>query len=82
MAISYAPRNIRVNAIAPGWVMTPMTADLMKSSPLWQDIVARHPLGRVGTPDDIAAAAVYLASPEAAFVTGVVLPVEGGATAW
>jgi NAD(P)-dependent dehydrogenase (short-subunit alcohol dehydrogenase family) len=82
MAISYAPRGIRVNAIAPGWVMTPMTADLMKDSPLWDDIIGRHPLGRVATPNDIAAAAVFLASQEAAFVTGVILPVEGGATVW
>lgn len=82
MAISYAPRGIRVNAIAPGWVMTPMTADLMKNSPIWKDIIDRHPLGRVATPDDIAHAAVFLASREAAFVTGVILPVEGGATAW
>ncbi|MGI6082767.1 MAG: SDR family NAD(P)-dependent oxidoreductase [Limnochordia bacterium] len=82
MAISYAPKGIRVNAIAPGWVMTPMTADLMKSSPLWEDIIARHPLGRVATPDDIAAAAVFLASPEASFITGAILPVEGGATVW
>ena len=82
MAVSYAPKGIRVNAIAPGGVMTPMTADLMKSSPVWEDIIARHPLGRVATPEDIAAAAVFLASQEASFITGVILPVEGGATVW
>ncbi len=82
MAISYAPRRIRVNAIAPGWVMTPMTQDLTNDPAVWREIVERHPLGRAGTPEDIAAAAAYLAAPEASFVTGVVLPVEGGATVW
>ncbi len=82
MAVSYASRRIRVNAIAPGWIATPMTADLMREPAVWQDVVDRHPLGRAGLPGDVAQAAVYLASPEAAFVTGVILPVEGGATAW
>lgn len=82
MAISYAARQIRVNAIAPGWVSTPMTTDLMQDPAVWQEVIDRHPLGRAGTPNDIAWAALYLAAPEAAFVTGVILPVEGGATAW
>ena len=82
MAISYAPQQIRVNAIAPGWVSTPMTQDLLQDPAVWQEVVNRHPLGRAGTPDDVAWATLYLAAPEAAFVTGIILPVEGGATAW
>jgi NAD(P)-dependent dehydrogenase (short-subunit alcohol dehydrogenase family) len=82
MAISYAPRRIRVNAIAPGWVMTPMTKDLTNDPEVWQEIVGRHPIGRAGTPEDIAAAAAFLAAAESSFITGVVLPVEGGATVW
>jgi NAD(P)-dependent dehydrogenase (short-subunit alcohol dehydrogenase family) len=82
MAISYAPRRIRVNAIAPGWVVTSMTQDLVNDPQSWTEIVEHHPLGRAGTPEDIAAAAFYLASPESSFVTGVILPVEGGATVW
>lgn len=82
MAVSYAPRRIRVNAIAPGWVVTPMTRDLVDEPAVWAEIVGRHPIGRAGTPEDIAAAAAYLAAPEASFVTGVILPVEGGATVW
>lgn len=80
MAVSYAPHGIRVNAIAPGWVASPMTADLTADRSAQDDLVARHPLGRLGTPDDIAMAALFLASDEASFITGTVLPVEGGAT--
>lgn len=82
MAISYAPQRIRVNAIAPGWVASPMTSDLTVDSAMQASLIARHPLGRLGRPDDIAWAAVFLASDEAAFITGTVLPVEGGATVW
>jgi len=82
MAISYAPHRVRVNAIAPGWVASPMTADLRQDPDKYAELVARHPLGRLGTPWDIAAAAVFLASDAASFITGVVLPVEGGATSW
>lgn len=82
MAISYASRNIRANAIAPGWIETPMTADLTCVSSTRRALIDRHPLGRLGRPDDIAWAAVFLASDESAFITGAVLPVEGGATVW
>ncbi len=81
MAISYAPR-VRVNAIAPGWVASPMTGDLVSQPQVAAALVARHPLARLGTPADIAWAALFLASDEAAFITGAVLPVEGGATVW
>ena len=75
LAHEVAPRNIRVNAIAPGWVDTDMTAPL---GPLRQHIAANTPLRRLGEPDDIAWAAVYLASEEAKFVTGQVISPNGG----
>jgi 3-oxoacyl-[acyl-carrier protein] reductase len=70
-----ATRGIRVNAIAPGWIETAMTAPL---APLRAMLEMQTPLGRLGTPDEIAAAAVYLASDDASFVTGQVLSPNGG----
>jgi 3-oxoacyl-[acyl-carrier protein] reductase len=76
LAREVVTRNIRVNAIAPGWIETGMTSVL---GPLLPLIAAQTPMRRVGQPDDIAWAAVYLASPEAGFVTGQVLSPNGGA---
>lgn len=78
LAIAYAADGIRVNALAPGWVATALTAPLRDDAQRSGAILARTPLNRWATPDDIAGAAVFLASPAAAFVTGVVLPVDGG----
>lgn len=78
LAIAYAVEGIRVNAIMPGWVRTPLTLALQDDTGRSEAIVARTPMGRWAVPDDVAGAAVFLASPAAAFVTGVLLPVDGG----
>jgi NAD(P)-dependent dehydrogenase (short-subunit alcohol dehydrogenase family) len=81
MAVELAPHNIRVNAIAPTFIETPLTKPML-DDPAFQDFVlSRIPLGRIGQPDDVAAAVVYLASPAASMVTGTSLIVDGGWTA-
>jgi NAD(P)-dependent dehydrogenase (short-subunit alcohol dehydrogenase family) len=89
MAVDYGPRGIRVNAIAPGTVPTPLLrasnaggGGLMTSAEDPDGIARRFPLGRLGTPEDIASAAAYLACDDSAWVTGTVLVVDGGLTAW
>jgi len=78
LAIAYAADGVRVNAIAPGWMATKLTQPLQDDPQRNAAIVARTPLARWGEPDDIAGAAVFLCSPAARFITGVVLPVDGG----
>jgi NAD(P)-dependent dehydrogenase (short-subunit alcohol dehydrogenase family) len=78
LAIAYAPDGIRVNALAPGWVRTALTAPLQDDAGRSAAILARTPQGRWADPRDVAGAAVFLCSPAARFVTGVVLPVDGG----
>jgi 2-deoxy-D-gluconate 3-dehydrogenase len=77
MAIELAPYNIQVNAIVPGWIETDLTA-LARNSPMNEAIIARTPANRRGRPDDLAGAAVFLASIASDFVTGIALPVDGG----
>jgi NAD(P)-dependent dehydrogenase (short-subunit alcohol dehydrogenase family) len=80
LALQWAPA-VRVNCVCPGHVDTPLTAPVM-SDPAWRArTLPRYPMGRFGHVEDIAAAILYLASDEAAFVTGVALPVDGGYTA-
>lgn len=78
LAIAYAADGIRVNAIAPGWIATPLTRALQEDPARSGPILARTPMARWGTPDDVARAAVFLCTPAAAFITGVILPVDGG----
>ncbi|WP_293351677.1 SDR family oxidoreductase [Phenylobacterium sp.] len=78
LAIAWARDGIRVNAIAPGGIETPMTAALRASEHASKRALDRTPMRRWGTPDDLAGAALFLASPAAAFVTGAVLTVDGG----
>ncbi|PXW36208.1 UNVERIFIED_CONTAM: NAD(P)-dependent dehydrogenase (short-subunit alcohol dehydrogenase family) [Williamsia faeni] len=78
-ALELAPRQVRVNAIAPGLVMTPLTEGMQGIPGVTEDYVENTPLGRAGTPEEIAAAAVYLSSDQARWITGEVLDINGGA---
>ena len=80
--MEYAPRGIRVNAIVPGTIMTEMNEGIMRDSPdgdaVMAEWVAMHPMGRIGQPEEVAAAIVFLASDDASFITGSLLRVDGG----
>jgi NAD(P)-dependent dehydrogenase (short-subunit alcohol dehydrogenase family) len=81
-ALEYAPRGIRINAVCPGTIETPMVADMMSKGELTvAEAVAGQPIGRLGRGDEIAAAVLWLCSPAASLVVGVALPVDGGYTA-
>ncbi len=82
LAIEWAPHRITLNAIAPGTIETPSRAVTLKDPKFREMMLARVPLGRFGKMDEIAAAAVYLASPEAAFMTGQTLVLDGGLTSY
>jgi len=77
-AATYASRNIRVNCVAPGLVRTPLTARLTESEVSLKASQAMHPLGRIGDPDDVAAAIAFLLDPANNWITGQVLGVDGG----
>ncbi|WP_188256404.1 SDR family oxidoreductase [Pseudaminobacter soli (ex Zhang et al. 2022)] len=78
LAIAYAPDGIRVNAVAPGWIATPLTQALRDDPQRNDAVLVRTPLKRWGDPKDVAGGVLYLASPLASFVTGTVLPIDGG----
>jgi len=79
LAVEWAPFGIRVNAVAPGTVATEMQQSMVASGRISMDgYLARIPMGRIADPSEIADAVIYLASPRASYVTGVVLPVDGG----
>jgi gluconate 5-dehydrogenase len=80
LSVELGPHNVRVNAIAPGWIASDMLDKALSGDPPRKaTILGRTPLNRFGEPEDIGWAAVYLSSPAAKFITGVVLPVDGGA---
>ncbi len=79
MATELSPHNIRVNAIAPGWIDTAMSRKAFAGDPNRKSkIISRTPMARLGEPEDVGWAAVYITSPAAKFVTGSILPVDGG----
>jgi 3-oxoacyl-[acyl-carrier protein] reductase len=82
LATELAPAGIRVNALCPGTIDTPMTAEYLSAADdpdaAREALVRKHPLGRLATSDDVARAALFLASDDASFITGVALPVDGG----
>jgi NAD(P)-dependent dehydrogenase (short-subunit alcohol dehydrogenase family) len=78
LAIAWAAEGIRVNALAPGWIATPLTAALRDDPARAAHILGRTPMGRWGTPADLVGPALFLASSAAGFVTGAILPVDGG----
>jgi NAD(P)-dependent dehydrogenase (short-subunit alcohol dehydrogenase family) len=80
LAAQLAPHGITVNAVCPGYVRTPMTHETQSDPALLARALAAHPLGRLGEPEDVAGACFFLASDDAAWVTGVALPVDGGYT--
>lgn len=81
MALDYAEDKIRVNCICPGFVETPLVAGVVKNPDEYQKLANKHPMRRLGQPKEIAYGALYLASDESAFVTGIALPIDGGYTA-
>ena len=78
LAIAYASDQIRVNAIAPGWIKTPLTTALQEDENRANAILSRTPMNRWGEPEDLAGPAMFLASDDAKFVTGSIIPVDGG----
>lgn len=78
LAIAWAPQGVRVNAIAPGWIATPLTAALRADPARNDPILSRTPMRRWGEPHEIGGLALFLAGPQAGFMTGTVIPVDGG----
>jgi NAD(P)-dependent dehydrogenase (short-subunit alcohol dehydrogenase family) len=79
MAVELSPLGIRVNCIAPGFILTKMSATALDSDPERKNkVLSRTPMGSLGTPEDVASAAYFLASDESRFMTGTVIPVDGG----
>jgi NAD(P)-dependent dehydrogenase (short-subunit alcohol dehydrogenase family) len=77
-AVAFAPEGVRVNAVAPGWIDTRLASGAIHNPERSQAILSRIPMGRWGTPEDVASVVDFLLSPAAAYVTGVVLPADGG----
>lgn len=81
LAFQMADKGINVNAVAPGFVRTAMTEQYLSDPANAAEVARTHPLGRIGEPEDVAGAVAFLAGPDASWITGVILPVDGGYTA-
>lgn len=82
LAVEWAPVGIAVNAVAPTFIETPLTRPMLEDEAFREDVLRRIPMGRVGVPGEVVGAVVYLASDQASLVTGHILDVDGGWTAW
>lgn len=79
LAVEFSPAGVRVNALAPGWIDTAISRNAFEGDPARkQRVLSRTPMNRIGEPDDVGDAAVFLCSSAAKFITGIVLPVDGG----
>ena len=81
-AVDYAQEGIRINAVCPGYIRTPMIEGILSDPGTEERVVSRHPMHRLGTPEEIAEAVVWLCSDAASFVTGHAMTVDGGYVAW